>query len=261
MKDPAALLYIDKWLTSTKEMKADERGWYLNLLLHQYDKGSLPNNIEELANLCDVRFSEYDLFKQKWEQVLKHKFEQNEEGRLINPVASETIRKREAFKEKRSESGKVGYIVKVARSMYKEDYGFIEYLKKEIDINEIDTKDKQVLKQVLKQKYKLYINVNEDVNININVNKDEDNYFGISFPDEFKSIIDEWIKYKKERRESYKKIGLSKFVKKLIDLSGGKPEIAQKIIDNSMANNYQGIFELKTENKKVNDYEIKGMFK
>lgn len=161
-KDPAALLFIDNWLVSTKEMKADERGWYLNLVLHQYDKGDLPNDIEELANLADVRFSEYDIFRQKWEQVLKHKFELNGKGRLENPKAKEVIRKREDFKDKRSLSGKIGYVVKVAIKELNATEEQVAFIKENIDFNEIDIKDKQVLKQMLKQTIKLYINGDGD---------------------------------------------------------------------------------------------------
>ena len=128
-KDPAALLYIDNWLVSTKCMKADERGWYLNLVLHQYDKGELPYDIEELANLADVRISEFDRFKQAWEQVLKHKFKQNENGNLENPNAKEIIRSRENFKDKRSASGKIGYIVKFAINNLKATQEQIEFIK------------------------------------------------------------------------------------------------------------------------------------
>ena len=74
MKDPAVLFYINDWLSSTAEMDADVRGWYLNLLLHNYDKKTLPNNVEKLAVLCNVKFSEYERFKQVFEQVLKQKF-------------------------------------------------------------------------------------------------------------------------------------------------------------------------------------------
>lgn len=164
-KDPAALLYIDNWLVSTKEMKADERGWYLNLILHQYDKGDLPNDVEELANLADVRFSEYESFKQKWEQVLKQKFEQNEKGRLENPKAKEILQKRELFKDKRSESGKMGYVIKVAIRELKATNEEVEYIKKNIDMDSLDIKNKQVLKQVLKQTIKLYINGDGDKDI------------------------------------------------------------------------------------------------
>ena len=75
MKNPACLFYINDWLTSTAEMDADCRGWYLNLLLHNYDKETLPNEIEKLAVLCNVKFSEYQRFEQVFEHVLKQKFE------------------------------------------------------------------------------------------------------------------------------------------------------------------------------------------
>ena len=176
-KDPAVLLYIDNWLVSTKDMKGAEKGWYLNLLLYQYDKGDLPNDIEELANLCDVRISEYENFKQVFKQVLKQKFELNENGRLENPKAREIIRKRETFKEKRSDSGKLGYIIKVATNELKATSEQCEYIKDNIKLDEINTKNKQMLIQVLKQIIKLYINgdgaiiVHKNINYNILVEK------------------------------------------------------------------------------------------
>jgi uncharacterized protein YdaU (DUF1376 family) len=93
MKDPAALLYIDTWLTSTAGIDADVRGWYLNLVLHQYDKKDLPNDIEELAVLAGVKFSEYKRFEHVFEHVFKQKFKINENGRLENEIAKEIIRK------------------------------------------------------------------------------------------------------------------------------------------------------------------------
>jgi len=170
MKDPAVLLYIDTWLTSTKDLRGAEKGWYLNLLLYQYDKGSLPNDIEELANLCDVRISEYDYFKQVFKQVLKQKFKQNENGRLENPKASEIIRKRETFKEKRKLSGKIGYVIKLAINELKATEEQCEFIKKHLKVDEIDVKNKQVLKQELKQIIKLYIDEDKDVIINIDFN-------------------------------------------------------------------------------------------
>jgi len=175
MKDPAALLYIDTWLSSTAGMDADCRGWYLNLLLHQYDKKELPNDIETLAVLANVKFSEFERFKQVFEQVLRQKFEQNESGNLENPQASEIIRKRETFKDKRSNSGTIGYIIKVAKAEVSKKEGFLEYVKENVDINNTNTKDKQVLKQVLEHLLKLYKNENggedknEGVKENINI--------------------------------------------------------------------------------------------
>jgi hypothetical protein len=174
MKDPAVLLYIDKWLVSTKNMRADAKGWYLNLILYQYDMGDLPNDIEELANLCDVRFSEFEHFKQVFEQVLKQKFKVNSNNRLENAMGKEILRKREQFKDKRSNAGKLSYVLKYFRANFNYDKGFEEYFKNNVNID-FDVKNKQVLKQVFEQNFKLYINVNKDKDININkyINKEE----------------------------------------------------------------------------------------
>lgn len=194
-KDPAVLLYIDNWLVSTKEMRADERGWYLNLILHQYDKGDLPNDIEELANLCDVRMSEFESFKAKWGQVLKHKFKQNNKGRLENDKAAEILRKREQFKEKRSESGKIGYVIKFAMAELKATREECEYIKTNFNFNNIDLKNEQMLKQVLKQTLKLYINGdgNKDKDLNKNENLKEEKNVCVLI-DENKEIFREVLK-------------------------------------------------------------------
>lgn len=165
-KDPAALFFIAKWLAATAEMKADCRGWYLNLILHQFDKKDLPNDIEELASLAQVRVSEYEQFKQVFEQVLKHKFEQNSRGRLENPMAKEIIKSREDFKEKRSDAGKMSYFIQFIRKNLCTDENIIHFTKKHADLTEIDTKNEQVLEQVFKQTVELYINVNSiDTNL------------------------------------------------------------------------------------------------
>lgn len=173
-KDPAALFYIDKWLTATAEMRADCRGWYLNLILHQFDKGDLPNDLEELAALAQVRISEYEMFKQVFKQVLEQKFKLNERGRLENDVAAEIIQRRETFKDERARAGKIGYFVKyIKRNFNKlsQDLYFMEYVKNSVEIEKIDTKDEQVLKQVLKHLLKLYRNENKDIYNSIGIGR------------------------------------------------------------------------------------------
>lgn len=168
MKDPAALFYIDTWLSATAEMDSDIRGWYLNLILHNYDKKDLPNDIEKLAVLAGVKFSEFERFKQVFEQLLKHKFTLNDNNRLENNYAKNIIQSRELFKEKRSKSGNIGVIIKIAKSIEGFTDEYIEKLKKHLyslNITEIDKhKDKQMLNQMLK----LYINGNENENKDFN---------------------------------------------------------------------------------------------
>ena len=65
---------------------------------------------------------------------------------------------------------------------------------------------------------------------------------------EFGNVVLKWLTYKKERKQTYKQMGFNSFYKKLIKLSGGDPNIADMIVEQSMANNYQGIFELKGGN-------------
>ena len=192
MKDPAALLYIDKWLVSTKGMKASARGWYLNLILHQYDKGSLPNNIEDLADYADVKYSEFEEFKQVFEQVLKQKFVENEDGRLVNEFAMEIIRKRESFKEKRSESGKLSYILKYIRKNHLQNKEFELFLKENINLD-FDTKNEQMIEQVFKQIYELYINKDKDKIINTNSSNNINSEISkkISLPTPYSQVSDE----------------------------------------------------------------------
>jgi len=165
-KDPAVLFYINDWLTSTAEMDADVRGWYLNLLLHNYDKKDLPNDTEKLAVLCNVKFSEYERFKQVFEQVLKHKFEQTEENRLTNLRTNDILKNREIFKDKRSNAGKVSYIMKYFAKNYSKEYrvkAIKDFTKDNFDYD-IDLKNEQVLKQVFEQVFELYRNENENNN-------------------------------------------------------------------------------------------------
>lgn len=60
------------------------------------------------------------------------------------------------------------------------------------------------------------------------------------------SVITKWLEYKKEKRQSYKPRGLASFKKKIMEMSGGDPVVADAIVEQSMANNYQGLFPLKS---------------
>ena len=57
---------------------------------------------------------------------------------------------------------------------------------------------------------------------------------------------------KKEKKQSYTQMGIEMFYKKLLTLSNNNLSVASEIINNSIANNYAGIFELK--NNKSSNY-------
>ena len=61
-------------------------------------------------------------------------------------------------------------------------------------------------------------------------------------------VMAEWLAYKSERGQTYRQQGLKACYSKLRELSNGDPDIARKIIRQSMANNWAGLFPLKTTN-------------
>lgn len=74
---------------------------------------------------------------------------------------------------------------------------------------------------------------------------------------EFLKVVNDWLDYKKSRRESYKnQKSITAFISKLKNLSGGNSELARKIIDESMANNWSGVFELKTSSNGTNSKNL-----
>ena len=60
--------------------------------------------------------------------------------------------------------------------------------------------------------------------------------------------VETWLAYKKEKGQSYKPTGFKTFYKKLCELSGNNRDVAMAIIEQSMQNNYAGIFPLRNNN-------------
>ena len=69
---------------------------------------------------------------------------------------------------------------------------------------------------------------------------------------EMREAVDTWLAYKKEKAQSYKPTGFKTFYKKLCELSGNNPQVAMAIIEQSMQNNYAGIFPLRNNNNNNN---------
>ena len=75
---------------------------------------------------------------------------------------------------------------------------------------------------------------------------------------EFKEAFAMWLEYKKQRRESYKsELSLKKCYNNLVKLSGGNPTVAMAVVEQSMANNWAGLFALKQDyngtNRKIDE--------
>ena len=67
--------------------------------------------------------------------------------------------------------------------------------------------------------------------------------------EEFKSAFQLWLDYKRERKESYKSEKSLKIAyNQLVKLSGNNPDTAKLIVEQSIASNWQGLFEIKNKN-------------
>ncbi|WP_274957306.1 hypothetical protein [Millionella massiliensis] len=64
---------------------------------------------------------------------------------------------------------------------------------------------------------------------------------------EFAPIVEEWLAYKAERGQSYRPTGFKACYTRLVNLSRGDPATARQIVEEAMANNWGGFFELKPQ--------------
>lgn len=75
---------------------------------------------------------------------------------------------------------------------------------------------------------------------------------------EFEVVFNTWLEYKRERRESYKSPkSIQACYNKLLKLADGNPFIAGLIVEQSMANNWAGLFPLKSDNNGLNNKQAK----
>lgn len=113
------------------------------------------------------------------------------------------------------------------------------------------SENKQMLTHVkIVQQNSTHSTVNDSVNVSVNDNViNKKNKIDTSFilPDiAFKEIVDQWLLFRKELKKPYKtQKGVEQFYIQLKKLSDNTPIIAQKIINQSISNEWQGIFELK----------------
>ena len=88
-------------------------------------------------------------------------------------------------------------------------------------------------------RYNIKENIKEKTNIDLSFIENKD----------FLDLVNKWLLYRKNIKKPYKSNeSIKQFYYKLIKLSNNDIDIATEIINNSIANEYQGIFALKTNN-------------
>lgn len=245
-KDPAFLLYSKDWLEGTAEYMPDEKGVYIDLLCHQHQKGSLPTDLERLARMVGLSQKNF----QKIWKVIAHHFKETD-NRLVNRKLNQVMTERE-------EKGKVNTIIGTFAGMLRlgnYDAKEYKYLKSNFKASEFTKYKKEEITERLTEWLVLCLKSIEDANKANNkyngvLQKVLDEY-KISLPDKFEPLVLEWLKYKSQRGESYKEIGLKNFLHSFLKESNSNANTAMEMLKYSTSNNYAGLFKPKTNGHAV----------
>lgn len=239
MKDPAFLFYSKDFYEGTRTMLPEERACYIDLMIYQHQNGPIPNDMRRIKQYCS------GIDEATLKATLEAKFKATHEG-WINERLQIVIDERNIYSSKQSQNGKIGQFYKKAkevlnakkyleiRKLYK-DKTNDELLK---EIEKFDLTNKASLKASLEGLLKHLVNENAIVIKDILIE--------LKIENRYVEILNLWIDYKKKKRQSYKTSDSTKqMVKHLIEISDNNFDNAKKIIETSIANNWDGLFPLK----------------
>lgn len=110
MKDPAFLFYTQDFYIGTRLMTPEQRACYIDLLIYQHQYQLIPNDLDRVLLFCT------GVAKATLEATLKAKFKQGDKG-WYNEKLKDVILERQVFKEKTSQSGKIGQLYKKIKAL------------------------------------------------------------------------------------------------------------------------------------------------
>ena len=233
MKDPAFLFYPNDWIGGTMGMTFEEKGAYFELLMLQFNRGHMtPQMIAQTVG-------------QIWDRI-KCKFIQDDEGLFYNERLELEKEKRKKFTEsRRNNISGVNQYSKNVKKTNKKTENKKSHMTSHME-NEIENED-------------VNENINEDGNIENNglVKIEGALTSRFNFIDPlFEEPLQSWLQYKKSRQQSYKSIeSIEICYNNLIELSGNNPVFARKIVNQSIANNWAGLFPLNSRNHGDDNHE------
>ena len=250
-KDPAFLFYSKDFYEGTRTMMPEERACYVDLLIYQHQNGPIPNDLKRILMYC----SGVDIATLK--ATLEAKFKLIDKG-WVNEKLKEVVLERSEFKSKMSVNGTIGQFWKKCKAfLVKKEYDKLR--KSLIDIDNIELydylKDKEVdkstLKALLKALLKHYAIEDEDANVDVDKNEKEDEKEKIELPyqtESFENAWNEWKDYKRKDHK-FKYTSLKSEQAALAQLSNlaNNENDAIEIMNQSIANGWKGIFEIKNK--------------
>ena len=174
------------------------------------------------------------------------------DGCFYSKRVNDNIQKMEEIKEKRSKAGKIS--AERRKNATNVEQSLTSVQQNSTSVQQNLTQSNKIKEKKIKEKKEKEIKENNNKE---EIKKEEKKKFSFdfsNFDENFIEHVNSWLEYKKERKEPYKsQKGLNAFYNKLIDYSKNDPDTANKIIEQSMANNWAGIFELKESQQKNKD--------
>jgi uncharacterized protein YdaU (DUF1376 family) len=231
-KAPAFQFYADDFLAGTLEMSQEEVGQFIRLLCHQWNRGSIPVETEKQQRLTGGCVSVDVLAK----------FRLCEDGLLRNQRLEAVRSERDRFLQQQSEKGrKSAESRKLASTAVQPD-------------TQPESNSGSTVVEI-----GLQPEVNSPSPTPTPKKKDTaapkspwDVGFGVELPDSFQTenclqAVKLWLQHKSERRQAYKKTGLSKALTQWsTEFSAAE---FPSIVDHAIASNWAGIFRPKQSNQ------------
>ncbi len=225
-QDPAFLFYAQDFLTGCDCMTDEEVGQYIRILCLQHQKG----------HLCERDFNRKCSF-----DAVREKFVQDENGNYYNVRLQKEIDKRGKDSDASRENGKLGGRPAKPKDNLNETYRFSKTKPKD-NLTEIENENENEIRIENKKN----IAKKSDVpKLNQNFAPDVS-----EIAQELRISIGEWLEHRHEIKKPIKtQKQFSKFYAELLRLANSDFAVAKSIIDQSIANNWEGIFALKLANK------------
>jgi uncharacterized protein YdaU (DUF1376 family) len=211
MKDPAFLFYPNDYIGGTMGMTFEQKGAYMELLMAQFNRGHMTSHM--IGHVLGQRSG------QLWD-VLKDKFVQDESGRYYNPRLEEEQAKRKQFTISRKNNRK-------GNNQYTDPNHLEGHMTSHMT-SQVENGDENII----------ILSKNVSINILTLIREQE-------LSDEYILVLKNWFAYKTARKEKYKsQQAVETLIKRLGELSERKPATAMKIIEQSICNNWAGLFAL-----------------
>lgn len=212
-KNPVLPLYYNDISGSTQDWTDEEFGAYMRLLIYQWDKGFIPLEMQRLKRIAES-------VEKNW-PVLCQKFTPGQDGLLQNSVMEKIRIEREKFLRHQTDNGKLGGRPRKENP------------------NRTQTKSQNKPK-----KKPLEEEIEEEIEFENEIER--------PFTSEkFQILWQNWKDYRqREFRKKYKSSQSEQAaLAHLVRISGGSEDISFRVIQQSIANQWMGLFELKDNNQ------------